>query len=258
MPPPPGPAQGCLLRGGAEACSFRLFEAEKTRFGTELLKNFFRSAFGQTLLAALAAGYMRFAYATTRWQTLGNEHPENCAAVGKPFIGCFWHQRMLMLPPIWAHRRNLHMLISTHADGILIARTIAHFGVRTIEGSTNRGAAAALRMMVEKLRLGEQVAVTPDGPRGPARKAAPGVASAAMLAQAVVIPVAYSVSRARFMRSWDRMLIPLPFSRGVMIWGEPIAPPAARADVEAFSRDLETRLEALCVEADRRVGLAAP
>ncbi len=237
---------------------FPALRGRKTRFGTELLKNFLRSAFGQTLLSVLAAGYMRFVYATTRWQTLGNENPENCAAAGKPFIGCFWHQRMLMLPPIWAHRRNLHMLTSTHADGVLIAKTIARFGVKLIEGSTNRGAAAALRMMVQKLRMGEQVAITPDGPRGPARKAAPGVASVAMLAQAVVIPVAYSVSRARFMRSWDRMLIPLPFSRGVMIWGEPIEPPATRDQIEAFSRELEVRLDALCVDADRRVGLKAP
>jgi hypothetical protein len=223
-----------------------------------LLKNFFRSAFGQTLLTVLAAGYMRFVHATTRWQTLGNQHPEGCAAAGKPFIGCFWHQRMLMLPPIWADRRNLHMLSSPHADGVLIAKTVARFGVKTIYGSTNRGAAPALRMMVKMLRQGEQVAITPDGPRGPARKAAPGVATVAMLAQAVVIPAAYSVSRARFLRSWDRLLIPLPFSRGVMIWGEPIAPPATRDQIEAFSRELELRLDALCVEADKRVGLEAP
>ena len=223
-----------------------------------MLKKFIRSAWGQNLLAALAAAYIRFVHATTRWTVLGDAHPEKLAQDGKPFIGCFWHQRMLMLPPIWAHRRRMHMLISTHADGVLIAKTIGHFGVATIEGSTNRGAAAALRMMVEKLRQGDQVAVTPDGPRGPARKAAPGVASVAMLARVRVIPVAYAVSRARFLRSWDRMLVPLPFSRGVMVWGEPIAPPADRGGVEAFSRDLETRLDALCVEADRLVGLAAP
>jgi lysophospholipid acyltransferase (LPLAT)-like uncharacterized protein len=222
-----------------------------------LLKKFLRSALGQTLLAALAAGYLRFVYATTRWTVVGNTHPETMAKNGKPFIGCFWHQRMLMLPPIWAHRRNMHMLISTHSDGVLIAKTIAHFGVATIEGSTNRGAAAAMRMMVEKLRQGDQVSVTPDGPRGPARVAAPGVAAVAMLAQASVIPVAYSVSRARFLRSWDRMLVPLPFSKGVMIWGEPIPPPADRSGVEVFSRDLEQRLDALCVEADRMVGLTA-
>jgi len=223
-----------------------------------LLKKFLRSAWGQNLLAALAAAYIRFVHATTRWTVLGDAHPETLARDGKPFIGCFWHQRMLMLPPIWAHRRRMHMLISTHADGVLIAKTIGHFGIATIEGSTNRGAAAALRAMVEKLRQGEQVAVTPDGPRGPARNAAPGVASVAMLAQACVIPVAYSVSRARFLGSWDRLLVPLPFSRGVMVWGEAIAPPSDRGGVDAFSRDLERRLDALCAQADRIVGLAAP
>ena len=90
-----------------------------------MLKKFLRSAWGQSLIAALAAAYMRFVHATTRWTVVGDDHPETLARAGKPFIGCFWHQRMLMLPPIWAHRRNLHMLISTHADGVLIAKTIA-------------------------------------------------------------------------------------------------------------------------------------
>ncbi len=221
-----------------------------------MFKKFLRSAWGQNLIAALAAGYLRFVHATTRWTVVGDEHPESLAQAGKPFIGCFWHQRMLMLPPIWRDRRRINMLTSTHSDGVLIAKTIAHFGVAAIEGSTNRGAAAALRKMAEKLRAGEAVAVTPDGPRGPARRAAPGVASVAMLAQTPVIPVAYSVSRGRFLRTWDRFLVPLPFSRGVMIWGAPIAPPAKRDGVETFSRDLEMRLDALCDEADRLTGLS--
>jgi lysophospholipid acyltransferase (LPLAT)-like uncharacterized protein len=103
---------------------------------------------------------------------IGADVPESLAREGRPFIGAFWHQRMLMLPPIWRNRRKLHMLISSHRDGILISRVVGYFGIPTIVGSTNRGAADALRGMLAVLRKGEIVAVTPDGPRGPARKAA--------------------------------------------------------------------------------------
>jgi lysophospholipid acyltransferase (LPLAT)-like uncharacterized protein len=213
-----------------------------------MLKKFLKSETGQGLAARLAAGYIAFVYRTTRWTIVGAP-PEGA------FIGCFWHQRMLLLPPIWRARRNLHMLISSHRDGVLISKTIARFGVPTIVGSTNRGASDALRGLIATLKRGECVAVTPDGPRGPARQAAQGVAAASFLARAPVVPTSYSVSRAKFLRSWDRFLIPLPFGRGAMIWGEPLAPPNSRDGIEALTAALQARLDALCVEADRMTGL---
>lgn len=213
-----------------------------------MLKKFLKSETGQSLAARLAAGYIAFVHATTRWTVLGGP-PDG------PFIGCFWHQRMLLLPPIWGARRPIHMLISSHRDGVLISKTIARFGVPTIVGSTNRGASDALRGMLAILKRGECVAVTPDGPRGPARRAAQGVAAAAAIAKVPVVAAAYSVSRAKFLRSWDRFLVPLPFGRGAMIWSETLPPPS-RDGIEEFTAKLQARLDALCVEADRLTGLA--
>lgn len=212
-----------------------------------MLKKFLKSETGQGLVARLAAGYIAFVHATTRWTVLG-------APPDGPFIGCFWHQRMLLLPPIWGARRPLHMLISSHRDGVLISKTIARFGVPTIVGSTNRGASDALRGMLAILKRGEIVAVTPDGPRGPARQAAQGVAAAAALAKVPVVAATYSVSRAKFLRSWDRFMVPLPFGRGAMIWSETLPPPA-RDGIEAFTAALQARLDEICVEADRMTGL---
>ncbi len=223
-----------------------------------MLKKFLKSETGQTVFARLAAGYIALVYRTTRWTVIGGDVPENFARQGKPFIGCFWHQRMVLLPPIWANRRPYNMLISAHRDGVLISRTVAHYGIRTIVGSTSRGAADALRAMVACLKKGEVVGVTPDGPRGPARKAAQGVAAAAFLAQAPAVTMIYSVSRAKFLRSWDRFMVPLPFGKGVMLWGEPIAPPATRDGMDAFTATLEQRLDAACDEADRLAGIVAP
>jgi lysophospholipid acyltransferase (LPLAT)-like uncharacterized protein len=214
-----------------------------------MLKNFLKSETGQDWAARLAAAYIAFVHRTTRWTVLG-------APPDGPFIGCFWHQRMLLLPPIWGARRPLHMLISSHRDGVLISKTIARFGVPTIVGSTNRGASDALRGMLAILKRGEVVAVTPDGPRGPARQAAQGVAAASFLARVPVVPATYSVSRVKFLRSWDRFMIPLPFGRGAMIWGEALPPPASRDGVDAHTAALQARLDAICVEADRMTGLA--
>jgi lysophospholipid acyltransferase (LPLAT)-like uncharacterized protein len=222
-----------------------------------MLKKFLKSETGQAFAARLAAGYVAFVHRTTRWTVIGADVPESLAREGRPFIGAFWHQRMLMLPPIWRNRRKLHMLISSHRDGILISRVVGYFGIPTIVGSTNRGAADALRGMLAVLRKGEIVAVTPDGPRGPARKAAQGVAAAAFMTGAPAVPVAYSVSRAKFMNSWDRIMIPLPFGKGVMIWGDPVPPPATRDGLDEFSQALEKRLDDLCDRADRMTGLQA-
>ncbi len=220
-----------------------------------MLKKFLRSDRGQSLLAALAAAYMWLVDRTTRWTVRGEEGPSALAREGRAFIVCFWHQRIFMMAPIWARRQPIHMLISSHRDGMMISKTVAHYGIDTVVGSTNRGATAALRNMLDLLKRGVNVGITPDGPRGPARKAAPGVAVAALMGKAPVVLMAYSVSRGRFLDSWDRFLVPYPFSRGAMIW-DVVPPPEGKEALEGYARTIEARLDAACAEADRMVGRA--
>ncbi len=93
-----------------------------------------------------------------------------CIADGRAFIGAFWHGRMLMIPMGWQRMAPMHMLISAHRDGRIIADAVSYFGIQAIAGSTRRGGSAALRNMLKKLKEGDCVAITPDGPRGPAMK----------------------------------------------------------------------------------------
>lgn len=210
----------------------------------------------QAAVAWLAAQYIRFVFATSRWTVLGAEHPGRLQADGKPLIGCFWHGRMLMMPKIWTYPAPMHMLISEHQDGRLIARIIRHLGIRTISGSSSRRGVAALRAMAQALVERNCVAVTPDGPRGPRMRAAPGIAMAAKLAGTPIVPVSYSSTRGVSLSSWDRFLIALPFGRGVFIWGEPVyVPPDADAEaIEAARATVEARLNELTREADRLCG----
>ena len=171
-------------------------------------------------------------------------------------IYVFWHENILLPLYIRGHS-NISMLLSRHWDANILDRVARMMGFGVVRGSTFHGGSAALRELAARAAEGN-LTITPDGPRGPAREAAQGVAAAAMLARVAVVPVAYSVSRAKFLRSWDRFMVPLPFGRGVMIWGDALPAPATRAEVDAFSAALKARLDALCEDADRMTGLAAP
>jgi lysophospholipid acyltransferase (LPLAT)-like uncharacterized protein len=200
--------------------------------------------------------YIRMVFATSRVTVLGSENIARVRKEGRPVIGCFWHGRMLMARKIWTDPAPMHLLISEHQDGRLIARTIAHFGVRTIAGSSSRGAVQALRVIARTLASGGCVSVTPDGPRGPRMRAAPGIAMAAKLTGAPIVPVSYSSSRGLSLSSWDRFLLALPFGRLVFIAGEPVEvpPDADAAAIEAARALVEMRLNQLTHEADRLCG----
>ncbi len=221
-----------------------------------LLKRIVRSDLGRRLIGIGGAGYIRLVHSTTRWTTVGRETPERLWAEGKPFIGCFWHGRMLLMPYLWTVDRPFSMLISKHADGRLIAEIIRHFGISTIAGSSSKGGGEALRAMVKALRSGTSVGVTPDGPRGPRMHATVGIVQAARLARVPLLPVAVATSRRRSLRSWDRFLLAWPFARGVFVYGHTIeiAADAGEAEIETVRAALETELNRISAEADRMVG----
>jgi len=200
--------------------------------------------------------YIRFVYLTNRWTAEGGETPRRLCRSGNPFILAFWHGRLLMIPMAWQRLAPMHMLISAHRDGRLIADAVTYFGVRSIAGSTRRGGSAALRSMLRQLAAGDCVGITPDGPRGPAMTASVGIVNAARLARVPIVPIVFATSRRRVLRSWDRFHVAYPFGRGVFLWGEPIeiAADLDEAGVERARLLIETRLNELAEEADRRVG----
>ena len=218
------------------------------------MKRFLRLEFIRRMLPWLGANYIRFVFHTTRWTVIGGGVADQLRAEGKPIIGCFWHGRLLMMPFCWSQTQIVKMLSSNHRDGQLMVETLARFGIETIRGSSSRGGTFALRAMVKVLRSGGVISITPDGPRGPRMRAAPGVAGAALLSGAVIIPLTYSTTWRRILGSWDRFLLPLPFGRGVILWGEPIAAPLDSASIERVRRTVEDRLNALTAEADRMCG----
>lgn len=222
------------------------------------LKSILRSDAVRAVLCWLVSLYIRLVHATGRWNVVGGDIPESFWRAGRPFVLCFWHGRLLMMPCSWRRAVPIHMLISQHRDGQLIARTVGHFGIMTAAGSSTRGGAGAVRHMVKAIRAGECVGVTPDGPRGPRMRAGGGIADIARLAGVPVIPATFSARRRRVLSTWDRFVVPSPLSGGVFVWGEPveIARDADAAAVEAARQTIEDRLNAITAEADRLCGHA--
>lgn len=181
---------------------------------------------------ALAAGgaALRAIARTWRFEVRNAAALEALRDERRPFIFSLWHGQLL--PLLWHHRnQKIAVLISEHRDGELVARLARSLGYRLIRGSSTRGGERALLSLVRDLRDGREVAVTPDGPRGPAFKYAPGALVAAHRSGAAILPIAAHASRAWRLGSWDRFLIPKPFARVTVAYGNPVevAAPDARA-----------------------------
>lgn len=200
--------------------------------------------------------YIRLVYLTNRWRIEGADRPRRLRAEGKAFIGAFWHGRMMLIPMAWRQMAPMHMLISAHRDGRLIAGAMSYFDIETIAGSTRRGGSSALRAMLKRLGDGDCVAITPDGPRGPAMTASLGIVNLARIAGVPIQPITYATSRRRLLATWDRYHLALPFGRGVILWGEPIeiAADLDAAALEDARQRIETCLNEMVREADRLVG----
>jgi hypothetical protein len=226
-----------------------------------LLRRLSNADFVQSLIGWLTASYIRLVHATSRWEVRRSPAIESYWQDGRPFIGVFWHGRFLMMPFAWRPGLPVHMLISRHRDGEFIARTIGHFGLRTIRGSARRGqrdkgGGGALRAMLKALAANEYIAITPDGPKGPRMRVNPGAVLIAKLSGAPIVPATYSTRRGRLFNSWDRFLLPWPFGRGIFILGEPIYVPtnAEGEALEVARQEVENELNRMTAEADRLCG----
>ncbi len=222
-------------------------------------KRLLRSGPVQSSLAWLIAHFIRLQFLTTQWTVVCPPNTERCLAKGRPFIACFWHGRMIMMRAALPHGITMHVLISEHRDGQLISRALASLGVATVAASSRQGGAAALRSMQRLLARGGSVGITPDGPRGPRMRAKAGAIKAAQLSGVPILPVSGAVGRRRILGSWDSFCLALPFSRGIIHWGEPIEVPreADDAELERLRLRLEDHLNRLTADADRHFGQAA-
>ncbi len=175
---------------------------------------------------------------------------------GERVILAFWHGRLIaMAIAVRRTAARVCILVSRHRDGEIATQVMRRWGVETVRGSATRGGAIGFRGLVRAYERGLDLAVVPDGPRGPRCVAKPGVAYLARTTGAVVIPVGAAASRAWQLGSWDRMIVPKPFARLLLIAGSPLslAPDADDAAIEAHRLAVAAAIDELTAAAESRV-----
>lgn len=168
--------------------------------------------FGRALLSSY--------FPLVRCVKTGAEHYEQFRKRGEPFIFVFWHGQLL---PLVYHHRNqgIVVLVSDHKDGEYITRVIHRHGFETARGSSTRGGVKGLKGILRAAKAGKELAFTPDGPRGPRHEFKWGALVAAQLTGLPVIPIGVGVDRGWYLNSWDRFMIPKPFSTLKIRYGAP-------------------------------------
>ena len=192
--------------------------------------------------------------ASLRIRLVGGEHREAIERSGRPVLHAIWHQRMVAGILRFPYHGVVTMA-SRSRDGDVIAGFLSWWGYRAVRGSSSRGGSEALTEMVEALRgTTRWAALTPDGPRGPARRCKTGVLRLAEALDAPIMPVGTSSARPRFLRSWDRYLLPTPFSRCAVVFGPGLRREPDEDDAAFLSR-VDSAINAMTDEADRLCGV---
>ena len=192
------------------------------------------------MLGTLAGWSMKLLAATLRMELRDLSGVGSPAAAMPPVIYILWHNRFFCVPPAWrklcGSHRNAVILTSASSDGEMVARAMAVFGLGAVRGSSSRRAVAALVGLKRALQSGSDVCLTPDGPRGPRYEIQPGVVKLAESSGAPIIPVHVRFSSAWRFATWDRFVVPMPFSRVEVTFAEPIHLPRGM-DPETFEKE---------------------
>jgi hypothetical protein len=196
------------------------------------------------IIPRLTAAILAAIGITLRFEVIAEEGATPATPSDKG-IFCFWHQ--CTLPCGWYFRKyHSSILISRSFDGELIARTLSLLGFDSVRGSSSRGGAAGLLALRRVLAQGFKAIFTADGPRGPLYQTKMGPVKLAQMTQEEIGSFYLLPERAWTLKSWDRFLIPKPFSRVIVSWSRPVAPPATDADtstLEAKRQELNEALE---------------
>jgi lysophospholipid acyltransferase (LPLAT)-like uncharacterized protein len=175
-----------------------------------------------------------------RVKKINHEEPEKLMKGGK-VIFCFWHR--YLLPLLWAYRKRRIVVITSMSRDGEIADAILHFyGYETIRGSSSRGGINAIIKTMKVLKQNRPVAIAVDGPRGPAFIPKDGAFFSASRSEAVIIPVFVHFRGGLEIGSWDRLILPLPFSKATVIFGKQFIPSDVESGKKFFMEEMK-RLE---------------
>ncbi|CAM2070048.1 Lysophospholipid acyltransferase family protein [Sulfidibacter corallicola] len=215
-----------------------------------------RESLKTVIIGLILSVVLRLIYASCRKRFVNPEHLTRYLDGDQPALIAAWHNRNLMAAFAYlAHRRKGRQIVplaSASRDGGMATWAMRGLGIRCARGSSSRGGFAALKTLMRELKAGNDVAITPDGPRGPVYSIQGGVITAAKMTQAPIVPFSWQASKRKELGSWDRMIVPRPFSTLVFVYGEPLEVPrnCPAVEIENYAEELRRRMLALNDQAE--------
>lgn len=191
------------------------------------------------------SSFQKFFYKTITWRFEGIE---NGRGIDTPVICAFFHGRMFMLPffyNILRPNKRIKMIVSSHFDGDLIGKVVSYHGIEVIKGSSTRGGIKLLKEVSQIKSF--DIGITPDGPKGPGEVVKNGVIFISKITGFPILPVTFSTKKKKILKTWDKFLIPKPFTKGIFICGEPLFVPQnlKNDELDSYSLILEKKLKEL-------------
>lgn len=187
-----------------------------------MIKKILQHKYIQEFAGWIIAFYIKVCFNTSLWYLKNDEEITSTLKKNKRLVVIFWHNRLLMAPYCWNYSKPFKMLISSHRDGKIISNAVAHLGIGTIKGSSNKNKISSAKEILTNLNMNNVVGITPDGPRGPKEKMKEGIVSLLKKTNATVIPLSYSAKFNFKLNSWDKFIFVTPFNKFVAVWGNAI------------------------------------
>lgn len=189
---------------------------------------------------------------TLRVQFINRDVENQLEKKGQTRIYTLWHGRLFYFPFLYSFSKKYNILISPSGDGEVVARTLKLFGFLTIRGSSYKKAGAAMLKLVRTIKKGNSVGVVGDGSRGPRFKAKKGIINLAYLTGVPILPVVYGAKNKIELNSWDRFVIPFPFSKIKVMYGKPVYVDKKGGEkyLQGKLEELETELKNITLKVD--------
>ena len=210
-----------------------------------MIKNFLKNYFIKKFLSLVGALYIYIVYVSSQKTFINKDNFDKLILENKSFIYALWHDQLLLSPFTWQTKNRIDILISKHKDGDIIADLIKYHGFNSIRGSTNnpnkekeKNTISSIRKIIKTLKAYVSIGITPDGPRGPRHKVSEGTINIARISNKKILPMALAYKEQWVLNTWDKFIIPKPFNKICIVWGDTI-------DIEINKIDVPIQQEAL-------------
>ena len=210
-----------------------------------MIKNFLKNYFIKKFLSLVGALYIYIVYVSSQKTFINKDNFDKLILENKSFIYALWHDQLLLSPFTWQTKNRIDILISKHKDGDIIADLVKYHGFNSIRGSTNnpskvkeKNTISSIRKIIKTLKANVSIGITPDGPRGPRHKVSEGTINIARISNKKILPMALAYKEQWVLNTWDKFIIPKPFNKICIVWGDTI-------DIEINKIDVPIQQEAL-------------